>query len=369
MSIEIAMKKNGFPRLVTTQLGMGLVEILVGLVIGLIGVLVIFQTMAVWGERTATTVSGGDSRTSGAIGMHYLAQDLAQGGLGFGRTDAPGRQFVPGCYFTAAGGNFRLAAVDITDGANGAPDAVTVLYGGTLDKNVDFSDVALFREDKENAGKFYSYQGRALLMDDWVVLGKQGGDCELRRVKSGELVSGKNTLNQIEFDTPPTEVTSGNLLYLGDQPQRATWSVSGNGLLRTESFSATSSTISDGVVDIQAQYGLVDGTKRIWQSEDPADWSQVRAVKVAFLVRSKQFEKTDLYVDGGAEPCRAPACTVPVWYQNESDADGDGDGDGDGKPVRFVMSNLADGTDWRRYRYEVFERVIPLRNVIWGAQP
>jgi Tfp pilus assembly protein PilV len=49
MSIEIAMKKNGFPRLVTTQLGMGLVEILVGLVIGLIGVLVIFQTMAVWG--------------------------------------------------------------------------------------------------------------------------------------------------------------------------------------------------------------------------------------------------------------------------------------------------------------------------------
>jgi hypothetical protein len=32
--------------------------------------------------------------------MHYLEQDLAQGGLGFGRINSPGRQFGPGCNVT-----------------------------------------------------------------------------------------------------------------------------------------------------------------------------------------------------------------------------------------------------------------------------
>ena len=353
MSIEIAMKKTGFPHLVTKQLGMGLVEILVGLVIGLIGVLVIFQTMAVWGERTATTVSGSDSRTSGAVGMHYLEQDLAQGGLGFGRINSPGRQFEPGCNvnvpngITPEGGTFRLAAVDINEGASGVPDTVTVLYAGSSDANLNFSDVALF---KPVSGKYYSSQGRALLKSEWVVLGRQGGICELRKVESGDAANaGKNSLNQIEFSPPPT-VTSGNLLYLGGQPQRATWSILNGALLRTESrFTTTISPISDGVVNMQAQYILANGD---WQESVPTtdEWSQVRAIKVALLVRSKQFEKTNV------------TTVAPVWHSwdnaNQIEV-----------VVPFVMADPGDGTEWERYRYEVFERTVPLRNLIWGAQP
>ena len=353
------MKKTGFPHLVTKQLGMGLVEILVGLVIGLIGVLVIFQTMAVWGERTATTVSGSDSRTSGAVGMHYLEQDLAQGGLGFGRINSPGRQFVPGCEVTVPSGigitpdpddgviNFHLAAVDINDGASGLPDTVTVLYAGSSDANLNFSDVALF---KPVSGKYYSSQGRALLKSEWVVLGRQGGICELRKVESGDAANaGKNTLNQIEFSPAPT-VTSGNLLYLGGQPQRATWSILNGALLRTESrFTTTISPISDGVVNMQAQYILANGD---WQESVPTtdEWSQVRAIKVALLVRSKQFEKTNV------------TTVAPVWHSwdnaNQIEV-----------VVPFVMADPGDGTEWERYRYEVFERTVPLRNLIWGAQP
>jgi type IV pilus assembly protein PilW len=91
-------------------------------------------------------------------------------------------------------------------------------------------------------------------------------------------------------------------LYLGGQPQRATWSILNGALLRTESrFTTTISPISDGVVDIQAQYGfLLDGD---WQESDPTtDWSQVRAIKVALLVRSKQFEKTNV------------TTVAPVWH-------------------------------------------------------
>jgi hypothetical protein len=50
---------------------------------------------------------------------------------------------------------------------------VTVLYAGSSDANVNFSDVALF---KPVSGKYYSAQGRVLVKNEWVVLGKQGGD-------------------------------------------------------------------------------------------------------------------------------------------------------------------------------------------------
>lgn len=321
------------------QSGMSLIEILVGLVIGLIGMLVIFQTMAIWGERTATTVSGGDARTTGAIGMYSVEQDLVQSGLGFGRTNFAGRQFVPGCDIAHSGGNFLLVAVDINDGASGAPDTITVLYGGSSDENVNFGDVALFSPDKEVGAGMFSFQGLAFSQNDWVVLANQT-NCELTRISSTA-----KTLNLISFSPAPTTVTNGNLLYLGSQPQRATWSVSGNSLLRTPDVrfdaATTAATISDGVIDLQAQYVLADGT---WQDADPADWSQVRAVKIALLLRSKQFEKTDV------------TTTQPAWHLS------------DGSTRNFTMSNLGDGTAWQRYRYEVFERTIPLRNLIWGAQ-
>ena len=33
------------------------------------------------------------------------------------------------------------------------------------------------------------------------------------------------------------------------------------------------------------------------------------------------------------------------------------------------MANLADGTDWRNYRYRVYETTVPLRNLIWSNDP
>lgn len=324
-----------------SQRGMSLVEVMVGLVIGMIGVLVVFQTMSVWGERTSTTMSGGDARTSGAIGMYYLQQDLAQGGLGFGHTAYAGRQFTPGCVFT---GTSRLVAVDITDGASGAPDEVTVLYANSNNTNLNFSDVGLFSEDVSGASMSFSYQGHTLSAGDWVVLATLagGGQCVLRQVSSALPAAG-TSLNQITFNSAPG-FSSGNLLYLGSNPQHARWRVNAASLERTNTtFVANEQQVADGVVDLQAQYGLADGT---WQSADPAatDWGLVRAIRIAILVRSKQFEKENV------------TTVAPVWHT------------GTGVATDFVMADLADGTSWQRYRYEVIERTIPLRNIIWGAQ-
>jgi type IV pilus assembly protein PilW len=41
--------------------GLSIVEVLVGVAIGLIGIVAIFQAIAVWSKHTATTSSGGDA--------------------------------------------------------------------------------------------------------------------------------------------------------------------------------------------------------------------------------------------------------------------------------------------------------------------
>jgi type IV pilus assembly protein PilW len=141
---------------------------------------------------------------------------------------------------------------------------------------------------------------------------------------------------------------------LGGQPQRATWSILNGALQRKELwFTDVDIPISDGVVNMQAQYILANGD---WQESVPVTvpvtdgWSQVRAIKVALLVRSKQYEKTNV------------TTVAPVWHSwdnaNQIEV-----------VVPFVMADPDPNTEWERYRYEVFERTIPLRNLIWGAQP
>jgi type IV pilus assembly protein PilW len=64
--------------------GLSLIEILVGVVIGMIGIVVIFQVLAVTEDRKRTTVHGSDAQTSGAVALYQLQRDVQLGGNGFG---------------------------------------------------------------------------------------------------------------------------------------------------------------------------------------------------------------------------------------------------------------------------------------------
>ena len=112
----------------------------------------------------------------------------------------------------------------------------------------------------------------------------------------------------------------------------------------------------DDIVDLQAQYGrddgfaggvAEDGIVDVWDAApptDPADptvvlWKQVIAVRVGLLARSQNFEKPS--VAGGA--CEATQA-APTWAGGAFTVPG-------GIPSC--------------YKHRVFETVIPLRNMIW----
>ncbi len=127
--------------------------------------------------------------------------------------------------------------------------------------------------------------------------------------------------------------------------------------------------IAERVVNLKAEYGVdTDGDRRpdTWTTVPPADWTTVLAVRTGLLVRSKQFEKS-------IDPNTNVAFAVTPTAQNPCWADCVG-------AHRFVMTNidgsadafsdtLPDPNNWRYYRYRVYERVVPIRNMFWGTAP
>ena len=129
--------------------------------------------------------------------------------------------------------------------------------------------------------------------------------------------------------------------------------------------------VADGVINLKAEYGVdADDDGRIddrpsGRPSAPADWTPA--------------------CSRSASPCwcaaaSSSAAAIPAASGVPA---GHADGDnpyyfGDTLAARSVMTNVdgnadtfddltADPNNWRYYRYRVYERVIPLRNMLWGT--
>ena len=121
--------------------GFSLVEILVGVAIGVVGMLVIFKTIATWDTHTRSTSAGSDAQSAGALAMFNVERDIKQAGMGFmGIGPALPPPAPPlsslGCAVsgvdTQTGRNlaFNMVPVEIVLNA-GQPDTLNVLYGNS----------------------------------------------------------------------------------------------------------------------------------------------------------------------------------------------------------------------------------------------
>jgi type IV pilus assembly protein PilW len=364
MKLVHRIQRNG-------QDGFGLVEILVGVTIGIVGILVMFQTLSAWDTHSRTTNAGGDAQVTGALAMFSLERDIKQAGMGIGWA----HQASLGCTVSANQSGraftFKMVPVEIFPGAAGAPDTLRVLYGNSsfYARNRVFTTSTAFtkktaQRDGFNAGDLVIVSS----VDDLATSAPAATTCALVEITA------TNNVDLLTIDHQHASYTSyytaanapaafnteagtaalfaaGTLYNLGPSPRLNVWTVpAGGGMLSTTDLihGTTAVAVSDDVVNLKAEYG-VDGnndnriTSTEWTTAAPADWTKLRAVRVALLVRSKQYE------------LEVVTPNEPTW------ADG---------ANTFTMSNLtgpdAALNDWHHYRYRVYEKVIPLRNMIWG---
>jgi type IV pilus assembly protein PilW len=392
--------------------GFSLIEIMVGLVMGMLAVIVVMQVFSVSEASKRTTTGGADAATSGAAALYMVEREVKMAGWGLetslymGRTDSA-NSILPGCatlnkYCSGVGScsaaDFSFAPISITDGGT-APDAVTIRYfsdpnngnyipnstGVVYSNTQDASSVPQLKVSTNYGCK----KGDLVLVADPL-----GSTCTLIQVSADpDTTPGANMLahksgsaaeqvyNNPDWDaatatTPPIVITNVTLATCftpaakGPTSNRSFSVDTTKGvLLRSDSLSSTvDEPVADGIVDLQAQYGIAaDGSQVVTDWKDATgDWKtpvpkagtsgvttanrlqDIKAVRIALLARSAQYEKKN---SGGT-------CDATTGSPGTPGASG--------WSTWATFDTSKYPADWQCYRYRAFEIVIPVRNVIWG---
>ncbi|MDO9364798.1 MAG: PilW family protein [Methylotenera sp.] len=350
------------------QAGFSLIEIMVGLVIGLLVTLVIMQVFSVFEGQKRTTMGTADAQTNGNIALYNVQRDVQLAGYGlpvFAKTNSP--------LLCTSLGTSALSPVTITDGGAGAgaSDTVTVRYGTTPLGGVPVT-----------IGPPTTTAAPAVMVGVDNNMGCQVGDsaiiisdasCVLTRVIGPTdiavpaVASASGTVN-IELEDG-TDVTSGASISCMGGWNAFTYAVNNNQLERNGAPN-----VAD-IVNMQAQYGIsaagnnnqitswVDATGATWGAAmTVASRNRIKAVRIAIVARNGLLEKENVTAvcSSTADANPTGLCAWDATSANPVTA----------SPAPEIdLSKNADGTDnadWRRYRYRVYETIIPIRSMIWS---
>ena len=134
--------------------GFSLIEIMVGMVMGLISMVIVMQVFATFEGQKRTTTSGSDAQTNGGVGLYTIERDIRMAGYGF--ADAIGctvKTAQPTLInSTLAVSSFVLAPVTIIQGVGGLPDTISVMASNKQNWSVPVRNVT---DHSLNPGLFH----------------------------------------------------------------------------------------------------------------------------------------------------------------------------------------------------------------------
>jgi type IV pilus assembly protein PilW len=417
--------------------GFSMVELLVGVAIGLIGCVIIFQVLAVNEGYKRSTTGGADAQVAGALGLYALERDIKMAGYGVNDRTILGCNLI-GYTSTRTPTNYNLALVpvQIHAGATAADsDIVSINAGNPL----DFAPGYGLSAASMAPGANFRMENRAgVRAFDFVLAAHPTQpNCTLLNavnvpLGAGAIVTcgGSNSTDAVEVcagvsktdadgvariynraggvpgaPTYPLGTGAANTRFfnLGAEPSFNVYRIINNTLsvcnmrladCGNVATAANWAPIIENVVYMKAQYGMdtnddgivdtfdsricrdtdtaytaaagdnfgdswatgsdtdANGLYDTWTPGPPSsyDWSRVTAIRLAIVVRSAQYEKTNV-----------TAATLKLW-PDATNASGCGN-------VSVLAGTPRTGPVWtvpdRQYRYRVFETIIPLRNAIW----
>ena len=360
------------------QRGVTLIELMVGIVLGLLATLVISQTLVFAEAQKRTTTTGADAQVNGTLALYTLERDLKEAGYGLTTVST-----ALGCEirssYKGTTSTFTLAPVVISAGASGAPDTVRVLGSSKENYSVPASVV---KDHPANAANFFVNTGVGIADGDFMLAVPETPSatnwCSLFQVTDNKSGSGPGLGNnqvlhnsgQSDWNNPGGSTifpntgynTGSYLLNLGAIINRS-YSISGDLNLQLATFLSTSATTTiqslfPNVVQLQAFYGKdtnADGSVDLYDKTTPstqAGWSQILTVRIGVVARSTQFERdavtsVNLLWDVGSSVTTTGSSTC-----------------GSSRCISIKIDNLP---DWQNYRYKVYETTVPLRNMLWRS--
>jgi type IV pilus assembly protein PilW len=345
------MKKN--KNLSSNQNGFTIVEIMVGLVIGMLATVVIMQVMTQFETQKRTTTGTVDAQMNGSIAQFNIGRELRMAGYPL----QPEINSALECTSLTVDGVIdatlpnRLSPVSIIDGgvAAGASDSITIRYGSSSMGGIStqFKAIPIGNQTTVTNNMGCQNGDTSLIVN--------GASCNLTTLNVTESKSTTPTL--ITLANTTGALINANISCLGTWNE-ITYAVN-NGNLERNGIPSVA-----GIVNLQAQYGIsstansnqviqwVDATGGIWSSPTVSDRNRIKAVRLAIVARNAKIESGVV-----STACSSTTTIMPTgicaWEGSAA------------SPAPTV--NLNNTTKWDQYRYRVFDTIVPLRNMIWSS--
>jgi type IV pilus assembly protein PilW len=389
--------------------GFSLVEIMVGMVIGMLGLIIMMQVFSLSESQKRTTTGGGDAQSSGAIALYGLQRDIRQ--AGYGVTDVK----LLGCNLLLRAGVTLSALAPLTinhasiTGQDANTDTLLLVYGnsnGSPQGDGIITQPALATYTVQTPTSFTGA--------DRVIATPQNraSPCSLvlDTVTGVVIPVAPVTTSPLTLATGVASMAGGTLFNLGQTPKVLAYAIRGGKLTVCDYLvndcgnagNNASTTIwvpiADNIVSLKAQYGrdtvktltpLVDSTMDgivDWYDQttppgpsatpvaaqgaaQPAPpmalaaaaptylcaFARISAVRLALVARNANFEKT------------AVTTLAPVWEGSVAYTPADTDPPTIGWTGNPIV--LTGNATWQNYRYRVIQTVVPLRNLAWQGVP
>ena len=349
-------------RRLSNERGVGLIEVMVGIVIGMLIVLMIFQVYLVTEGQKRTITSSNDAQENASYGLFLLGQDLA----GAGNVISASTAALSGCAM------LRPIPVVIARGRHGLaiPTRVTVFFGGSGSLS---TPTPLLNNAAVNTSPpgVYQVAGPVAFSPNDVIAAVQGTNCTLSTINAGR--------GHGRADDPASQRSAHTLTATPGNNNTATYNATSGiahqsgsrGQVRSDSVFRRSGQQHPDDPEPAARRACGDSRRQqCRQSEGAvrsrhrqrrrcgylavsdrqlvigqpsaaaaATWQQIQAVRVAIVTRSDKYE-TDAVTPGPLGMFCTPA------------------------PCAVSMTLTA---DQQHYRYKVLETIVPLRNAVWNA--
>jgi len=335
------------------QRGFSLIEIMVGIVIGMIAVLVIYQVFAAAEGIKRNTTSVGDAQQNGLLSSFMLHIELANASNGVADAMAQLGNCTAG---TSAANSLRPIPILITDG--GADSDTFVVNYSVAQRRVTPAPVVI----QDGASYTVQHSPMGFTNDDLIIaIPSSSGDCKASRVTAAPVPvvcpvpadqSGCVKISPVDATVP-----AAYLLNMGPKSrgQRVAYDVS-SGVLRSTALwdldgkpiPQPTDPIASNIVTMKLVYGIDNGAGGITWTPATGQWSaesvlaannstlgKIRAVRIGIVVRGEQWDKT---------------LGDQSWHLFEAP----------------VLLNGTVAAANGNYRMRMYETIIPLRNSLFN---
>lgn len=338
-----------------TQKGFSLIEILIALVIGLLTTLVIMQVFSVFEGQKRSTTGTADAQINGNIALYNLQREIQLAGYGLPTFDKDNSALLCPVGTTINTGtipspiNTPIFPISITDGGAGT-DSISIRYAANQTAGIPV------RVKSFSGAVITVPNAQGCVVNDNILL-NTGASCVTTRVSAINVVA--NADDTITLASATGVVLGQKVSCLGGWSE-SIYRVNANQLERNLT------PIVAEIVDMQAQYGIsasaasnaiaawVDAAGLTWSAPTVANRNRIKAVRIAVVARNGLKEKE--VVTSACSALNAASPTgLCAWEGSVAN------------PAPALFANRASPpADWDKYRYRVFETIIPLRNMLWS---